>query len=172
MLNKVRELKREAKGTKAAGFTIIEVMIVLAIAGLIMAIVFVAIPQLQRNTRNTTRRDVINRIKTEVDNYATNNNGSYPTADTTANTTTDFISGFKTRYLSNVSYNDPQSGSPMVLANWGPTDAVVSSSGNVGTVYYATGRICANEGSQAGNGRNYVVMSQLEGGAIYCVDNH
>ena len=38
------------------GFTIIEVMIVLAIAGLIMLIVFLAVPALQRNQRNTARK--------------------------------------------------------------------------------------------------------------------
>jgi len=37
------------------GFTIIEVLIVLAIAGLIMLIVFLAVPALQRNSRNTQR---------------------------------------------------------------------------------------------------------------------
>ncbi|HSW37398.1 MAG TPA: type II secretion system protein [Candidatus Saccharimonadales bacterium] len=40
----------------AAGFTIIEVLIVLAIAGLILLIVFLAVPALQRNGRNTTKR--------------------------------------------------------------------------------------------------------------------
>ena len=43
------------------GFTIIEVLIVLAIAGLIMLIVFLAVPALQRNSRNTQRKnDVAN----------------------------------------------------------------------------------------------------------------
>lgn len=37
------------------GFTIIEVMIVLAIAGVIMLVVFLAVPALQRNSRNTQR---------------------------------------------------------------------------------------------------------------------
>ena len=36
-----------------SGFTIIEIMIVLAIAGLIMLIVFLAVPALQRASRNT-----------------------------------------------------------------------------------------------------------------------
>jgi prepilin-type N-terminal cleavage/methylation domain-containing protein len=35
------------------GFTIIEVMIVLAIAGLILLIVFLAVPALEREARNT-----------------------------------------------------------------------------------------------------------------------
>jgi prepilin-type N-terminal cleavage/methylation domain-containing protein len=38
------------------GFTIIELMIVLAIAGLIILIVLLAVPALQRNSRNTARK--------------------------------------------------------------------------------------------------------------------
>ena len=40
---------------RAEGFTIIEVLIVLAIAGLILLVVFLAVPALQRNARNTQR---------------------------------------------------------------------------------------------------------------------
>src|SRR5438270_188781 len=49
MLNKIQKRKEE-------GFTIIEVLIVLAIAGLIMLVVFLAVPALQRNSRNTQRK--------------------------------------------------------------------------------------------------------------------
>ncbi len=169
MLNKIRDLKREAHGAKAAGFTIIEVMIVLAIAGLIMAIVFVAIPQLQRNTRNTTRRDVINRIKTEIDNYSTNNNGRYPTAD--ANASTGISGGFRTRYLSNVSYDDPQSGTAMTLA--GRAAAASLQGTAVGTVNYSVGAVCDGENSTTtgASARNYTVQTLLEGNATYCADN-
>ena len=38
------------------GFTIIEVVLVLAIAGLIFLMVFVALPQLQSSQRDTQRR--------------------------------------------------------------------------------------------------------------------
>jgi prepilin-type N-terminal cleavage/methylation domain-containing protein len=173
MLNKVRQLKKEAEGSKAAGFTIIEVMIVLAIAGLIMAIVFVAIPQLQKNTRNTTRKDVLNRVKTEIDNYSSNNNGKYPTADN--NATTGINGGFKTRYLSNVSYDDPQTGSSMTLN--GMTAANISAGGYTSAmarIDYATGVICSGElaTTTGASNRNYVVITQLEGGAKYCADNH
>jgi prepilin-type N-terminal cleavage/methylation domain-containing protein len=48
-------MKFPSKNTK--GFTIIEVMIVLAIAGLIILIVLLAVPALQRNSRNTARKN-------------------------------------------------------------------------------------------------------------------
>ncbi len=57
------------------GFTIIEVLIVLAIAGLIMLIVFLAVPALQRNSRNTQRRNDAGRITTALNEWVTNNNG-------------------------------------------------------------------------------------------------
>jgi prepilin-type N-terminal cleavage/methylation domain-containing protein len=67
---------------KAKGFTIVEVMIVLAIAGLIMLIVFLAVPALQRNSRNTARRNDASRIAAAVNNYVANNNGQQPVATT------------------------------------------------------------------------------------------
>lgn len=61
------------------GFTIIEVLIVLAIAGLIMVIVFLAVPALQRNQRNTARRSEASRVGSSASNFVTNNNGGNPT---------------------------------------------------------------------------------------------
>lgn len=42
--------------TRQHGFTVIEVLIVMAIAGLMLVIVFLAVPALQRNARNTRRK--------------------------------------------------------------------------------------------------------------------
>jgi prepilin-type N-terminal cleavage/methylation domain-containing protein len=63
---------------KQEGFTIIEVLIVLAIAGLIMLIVFLAVPALQRNTRNTGRKNDASRIATAVNDFVSNNSGTLP----------------------------------------------------------------------------------------------
>lgn len=65
---------------KQSGFTIIEVMIVLAVAGLIMAIVFLAIPALQKTNRNTQRKNDVSRIAGSINDYVANNNGKLPTA--------------------------------------------------------------------------------------------
>jgi prepilin-type N-terminal cleavage/methylation domain-containing protein len=62
------------------GFTIIEVMIVLAIAGLIMLIVFLAVPGLQRSSRNTQRKNDVSSIAGAIANYLTNNGGVVPGA--------------------------------------------------------------------------------------------
>lgn len=64
------------------GFTIIEVMIVLAIAGLIMLIVFLAVPALQRNSRNTQYKNDAASYAAAVTEWQNNNNGKVPvTAD-------------------------------------------------------------------------------------------
>ena len=60
------------------GFTIIEVVLVLAIAGLIFLMVFIALPALQRSQRNTQRADDMSRILTAVNSYQSNNNGKTP----------------------------------------------------------------------------------------------
>ena len=58
------------------GFTIIEVVLVLAIAGLIFLMVFIALPALQRSQRNTRRRQDMARILSAVTEYVANNNTS------------------------------------------------------------------------------------------------
>ena len=62
------------------GFTIIEVLIVLAIAGLIMVVVFLAVPTLQRSGRNNALNTNANNIFTGVNSYLSNNNGTLPAA--------------------------------------------------------------------------------------------
>lgn len=60
------------------GFTIIEVVLVLAIAGLIFLMVFVALPALQRSQRDTQRRDDMARVNNALVNYQTNNDTNLP----------------------------------------------------------------------------------------------
>ena len=67
-----------AKNRDQSGFTIVEVMIVLAIAGLILAIVFIAVPALQRNSRNTGRRADLGNLRAQVETWVSNNGGKIP----------------------------------------------------------------------------------------------
>ena len=66
------------------GFTIIEVLIVLAIAGLIMLIVFLAVPALQRNQRNNARNTEASRISAAVTECLANRNGQITSCDAQA----------------------------------------------------------------------------------------
>lgn len=72
MLSQIRQSKKEK------GFTIIEVLIVLAIAGLILLVVFLAVPALQRNARNTQRSTDVGNTLSAVSEYVGNNNGQLP----------------------------------------------------------------------------------------------
>ena len=73
-------LSKLHKSKKGQGFTIIEVLIVLAIAGLILLVVFLAVPALQRNSRNTQRKDDVARVGSAIQEFTNNNNGTLPTA--------------------------------------------------------------------------------------------
>lgn len=67
--------RMKSRRSSEGGFTIIEVLIVLAIAGLIMLIVFLAVPALQRNSRNTQRSNDASRISAAVNECLNNRNG-------------------------------------------------------------------------------------------------
>lgn len=72
MLQKIKNRKEE-------GFTIIEVLIVLAIAGLILLVVFLAVPALQRNSRNTSMKNDVQNVLGGITEYQNANSGSLPT---------------------------------------------------------------------------------------------
>lgn len=170
------------------GFTIIEVLIVLAIAGLILVVVLIAIPQLQRNQRNEARRSIVARMVTEFNNYAGNNNGNLPAA------TGADLGQVSDRYLGctptvsgssvfsagcTVNITDPKNGSEMVMtvgttaAGSTPSlsDTHWLAAGDLGEVFYQVSVSCNGEAIQASAGRSFVLYTVLEGGAIACVDN-
>ena len=74
MFKQLQQRKRQE------GFTIIEVLIVLAIAGLIMVVVFLAVPALQRSQRNNQTKTEANNILSAYSNSVSNNGGSNLTA--------------------------------------------------------------------------------------------
>jgi len=179
-------------GKKEKGFTIIEVMIVLAIAGLILVVVLIAVPQLQRNQRNENRRSVAARIVTEINNYAGNNNGNYPVASTTSAATNfatpDAALGFFDRYLGcetpsggttdcTTNIDDPRTGQPVGTGEDGPDNSLTTTvsaaePGDVaGSINYSTGVVCDGEVTTAASNRNFAFQMRLEGGAISCIDN-
>jgi len=70
MLNRLRKNNE--------GFTIIEVMIVLAIAGLILLIVLLAVPAVQRNSRNTAIKNDASTLAGSISTFEANNSGQTP----------------------------------------------------------------------------------------------
>ncbi len=96
------------------GFTLIEIVIVLAIAALIMVIVFLAVAGAQRSQRDTTLKNNAARVLAGAEQYASNTSGVYP-----AN-----VAAFQNNYLSGISP--------------APLDYTAAlSSSNSGNVYYS-----------------------------------
>jgi prepilin-type N-terminal cleavage/methylation domain-containing protein len=90
---------------KEKGFTLIEIVLVLAIAGLILVIVFLAVSGAQKSRRDTQRKSDNARLLSQVESYASNNSGSY--AGLTA-------AAFASYLPSN--FNDPLSGAGYTIA--------------------------------------------------------
>ena len=79
-IQKIIKSLSAGKDKNQQGFTIVEVMIVLAIAGLILAVVFVAVPALQRNQRNNARRNDVAYIKAQLNQLVANAGNRVPTS--------------------------------------------------------------------------------------------
>jgi len=148
------------------GFTIIEVVLVLAIAGLIFLVVFLALPALQRSQRDTQRRSDVGRLATSISNYQSNNRGAVPT--TAANLTTllnDYV-----RTAAADPFADPNGTDyTLTLSTVGATGA-----GTVpaNTMYYYTNATCNGEAAVASTGaRKVAVRVDLEGGGSFCQNN-
>lgn len=151
------------KQKKQSGFTIIEVVLVLAIAGLIFLMVFIALPALQRNQRDGQRKNDLGRVKTALTNYMTSNRGNIPTSALA-------VKSFQDKYLiPSDEYTDPQ-GEPYLLQynQTPPTNGPA-----VGTIYYGNGRICGADGQfDTGTARDYAMQIKLEGQSVpFCMDS-
>lgn len=146
------------KTSNKKGFTIIEVVLVLAIAGLIFLVVFLAVPALQRNQRDQQRKSDASRALTTLSNYQSNNRGNLP-AGTAA------INSFQNNYLKIATeFKSPTTGNAYATA-WNSNVNLAQD-----TVQFAVGSKCNGELLTPGSGRNVAVRVALEGGGIYCTD--
>lgn len=68
------------------GFTLIEVVIVLAIGALIILVVLQAVSAAQRSQRDGTRKQEASRVTSLLETYASNNRGRYPASASAAAT--------------------------------------------------------------------------------------
>lgn len=146
---------------KQHGFTIIEVVLVLAIAGLIFLMVFIALPALQRGQRDTSRRSSLSTFTAQITQYQSNNKGAVPA--------TGSIDTFITKYMQS-NWIDPTSNAQYAKAN---NDAAVDSATTPGTWFYTDGAICNGESitTTGAGGRNFAVRMKLEGAGVACMDN-
>ncbi len=77
-LYECRQTESKHKTKKRKGFTIIEVVLALAIAGLIFAMVFIALPALQKAQRDAQRKTDVGIVVAAVKSYMKNNRGKAP----------------------------------------------------------------------------------------------
>jgi len=157
---------------KEKGFTIIEVVLVLAIAGLIFLMVFIAVPALQRNQRDTQRKNDLSRAQTAVTSYSSNNRNALPTD----------WGNFRTQYLTvgsdtfidpsgATSGQDDKTAYTFVLSTDNLSGKFDNNTQNI--IYYSTGYICGTSNGaiqQAGNTK-VALRVYLEGGGVHCVNN-
>jgi type IV pilus assembly protein PilA len=71
------------------GFTLIEIVIVLAIASLIILVVLQAVTAAQRSQRDSARKQEAGRISALMEQFASNNGGTYPLSGAAADTALD-----------------------------------------------------------------------------------
>ena len=134
------------------GFTLIEIVIVLAIAALVLAGILLAVRGAQENRRDSQRRADLGKLSAQLEASASNNNGVYPVGA--------FPAGFPGNAV------DPESG---LAYTW-----VGNPGGMTGrAIFYATNFQCnGNQPPTAGGGvRQYAAAVRLESGDVFCVTN-
>lgn len=173
--------RRKGRDLQTEGFTIIEVVLVLAIAGLIFLMVFIALPALQRSQRDTHRKRDVDNFLSAVQRYQANNRGRIPPSDST-------LHDFKISYMqtSEDGYSgeflDPASGRGYIIAHneTGVYPGIEVSDNHLEwaveqdrkLAFYIVGAKCDGQTTVPVNGSNKVAIAMaLEGGGVYCVNN-
>lgn len=186
--NKKSIMRRDTLG----GFTIIEVVLVLAIAGLIFMMVFIALPQLQRAQRDTQRRTNLTAFQSAITQYQSNNNGKIPGQTLGGTDGTDVCQGvtefvdFDTSatscrlmktYMNAAGaeenlFTDPD-GTPYNIAIYGSTIDFSAPTEVDHTIYMFVRAKCGEDETvtSASNPRDYAILYKLEGSGLYCEDN-
>jgi prepilin-type N-terminal cleavage/methylation domain-containing protein len=159
----------QAPNKNSKGFTIIEVVLVLAIAGLIFLVVFLALPALQRGQRDTARKQDLGRFMSQLTAYQSNNQGQLPGSWTST-------SPFVTNYLTNnQSFKDPSTGSDYTITSPAPTPTAPAPTAGQVFVYLSGACNSANSSGVAAitptNNRVVAVVFYQEQGTLTCQSN-
>ena len=157
---------------KTKGFTIIEVVLVLAIAGLIFLVVFLALPALQRGQRDTQRKQDMGKLMSQVVAYQSNNQGVLPGNPTPAN----WDGSFKSSYLTvnSTPYADPSNGATYTItqATAAPSALIAPAVANI--IIYP-GMTCGGtngvQGTFSATSRTFAAAIYQEQGGFYCQNN-
>lgn len=144
------------------GFTIIEVALVLAIGALIFLVVFLAVPALQRNSRNDSRRRDVSNVVEAIADYSANNAGVALTAEVSYDGSPDRSTKFG-NYLDQLSNNT--STVEVISTTDTMPDANVD---NADVIYIIPAKQCTdNETLEDGPKRSYAVVGVVENSGGY-----
>lgn len=167
------------------GFTIIEVVLVLAIAGLIFLMVFIALPALQRSQRDQARRTDVGLVAAAVKNWRSNNRGIILRSETALDIHEEDEDGTKWGTVANSTQlgpylKDTLSNSTSSVGIYDSTNSGgryrVGPSDTEGHITISAGRRCPREGDVVGDTYNMpvgkpsdaAVIIILETGGFYC----
>jgi prepilin-type N-terminal cleavage/methylation domain-containing protein len=182
------------------GFTIVETLIALAIAGLIMVIVFIAISEAQVSIRDSHRKAYARTVFQALEEF-NKNNGKFPGCVRGCDTSDMQI--FMEVYIPEGT--DPSTGesyrsTPTKITNIGTSGTGISSANGsavyydngvhhdlipeVGQIYIATAHWCYSSAPDSGEGpplagylgdndvTKFALVIYLEHGGYYCIDNY
>lgn len=144
----LRKLKKNNQG-----FTIIEVMIVLAIAGLILLIVLLAVPALQRNSRNTAIKNDASAVSAGVNEFKSNNDGSPPTG------------------ISATTVSGAAGSANVTIKLQGGTGVSATATPAVGAIGYALAAACPGTTASARTVAIYYPVETSAGSTVKCIDS-
>lgn len=145
---------------KKQGFTIIEVVLVLAIAGLIFLMVFIALPALQRGQRDDARKRDVTLIASAVTDFSSANRGIMPKSSE--------LQGYLDKLSGNITKDQ-------VTVNTSKPTSIAPESGAAVVV---TARKCgtstnSSQALEAAPPRQFVVVTKLEqgNGQYFCLNS-
>lgn len=168
------------------GFTIIEVVLVLAIAGLIFLMVFIAYPALRRSQSDTQRRNDFSRFISQLSQYKANNRSvpqgtdvtalkkfrnTYLDGDFTGETSDDLANTGK--YSDNDKFTDPDGEFYLIIpqSSITGTGAAAAETNVTHKLYYYNKAKCKGEDVITSEGKNDVAIQYRMENGVYCGTN-
>ena len=149
---------------KQKGFTIIEVVLVLAIAALIFLMVFIALPALQSSQRDTARKNDVSIVASSVNSWSSSNRGKALSTMTGASLQS---------YVTNLSDNSDKT--KVAVSAYQAGMSVTPADGVITVVTAATCGTANGAAISPGKGtlRQYATITRIEaaGGSAYCLDS-
>lgn len=151
---------------KEKGFTIIEVVLVLAIAALIFLMVFIALPALQRNQRDQDRKVYVGKVVSAISTYQSTNRGESPENGAAL---ADYVDGV-------VDEGNAKLGGAYTLIIQDMPEEATLGAADKGTIQVYKSAQCGkgddlNKAVSADSSRQAAVIIQLENGnAFFCQD--